>query len=252
MLFLPQTVYDARASLWRDREAGKTTDEQVFQRMLELDPDDHIGMLGLGRLRREAGDFAAAEEYFRRAIRAHPCMSAPYLELAQTLSLQPESAALSFALGELAIAKRLLEDETFPQGLDLREAGLKGRALREFKKLPDFTKSKMIVDAMHVKRENEPKAVTDHLRQLRLLQQMQEDGDLDPETVDAIVGEGESIVPMLVGVLRGWAQDLLRDDGDAAVENALALLGETGSPAEIPHLLEFAVLEHEDVSGADG
>jgi hypothetical protein len=54
MLFLPESVYDASASLWRDLEAGKTTDEQAYQRMLQLDPDDHIGMLGLGRLRREA------------------------------------------------------------------------------------------------------------------------------------------------------------------------------------------------------
>ena len=61
------------------------------------------------------------------------------------------------------------------------------------------------------------------------------DGDLDRETVDAIISEGESIAPLLAGVLRGWVQDLLGDEGDSAVENALGLLGETGSASEIPN-----------------
>jgi len=41
------------------------------------------------------------------------------------------------------------------------------------------------------------------------------------------------------------ARDLLDEDGDVDLENALALLGETGSPEEIPHLLEFIDLENE-------
>lgn len=250
MLFLPQSVYEARARLWRDFEAGKIAAGQTFQKMLELDPDDHIAMLGLGRLRREAGDLAAAEEYFWRAIQAHPCMSSPYLELARMFYQRPESAALSEALGELGISKRALDDEAFLEELDFAKAGLNGKALEEFRKLPSATQGKLIAMAMRAQRDDEPKAVTERLRQLRLLQQMQEDGDLSPETVDAIIGEGGSIVPLLVGVLRGWAQDLLGAGGDSSAENALALLGETGSPSEIPCLLEFVDLQHEDVAGA--
>jgi hypothetical protein len=221
MLFLPQSVYDARVNLWRDFETGKITGEQAYRKMLELDPDDHIGLIGLGRLREQAGDIAAAEELFWQAIQAHPCMSSPYLELSRILHGRPESAALALALGELGIGKRTLEDETLPKVL-----------------------------AMRAQRDGEPQAVTERLRQLRLHQQVHEDGDLDRETVDAIIGEGESIAPLLVGILRDWAQDLLGDDGGAVAENALGLLGETGSASEIPHLLEFVDLDHEDVAGA--
>ncbi len=105
MLFLPQSVYDARAALWRDYETGKIAGEQAYRKMLELDPDDHIGLIGLGRLREAAGDLAAAEAYFRQAIQAHPCMSSPYLELSRLLYRGPESAALALALGELGFGK---------------------------------------------------------------------------------------------------------------------------------------------------
>jgi hypothetical protein len=250
MLFLPQSVYDARASLWRDLQAGKIIGEQAYRRMLELDPDDHIGLMGLGRLRREAGDLAAAEQYFWQAIQAHPCMSHPYLELSRTLFPRPESAALALAVGELGIAKSAPDDETFSEGPDLPNVGLGGTTLEEFTKLEKATQARLMSTAMRAERDHEPETVTGQLRQFRLIHQVQEDGDLDRETVDAIIGEGESIAPLLVGVMRGWAQNLLGEDGDSAVENALGLLGETGSASEIPHLLEFVDLDHLDVAGA--
>jgi hypothetical protein len=173
-------------------------------------------------------------------------MSQPYLELARLLHRQPESAALALALAELGIGNGGFDDE----GLDFQKAGLGGKTLEEFKKLDKAAQSHLISMAMRAEREHEPETVTGHLRQLRLLQQVHEDGDLDRETVDAVLGEGESIAPLLVGLLRGWAQDLLGDEDDSAVENALALLGETGSASEIPHLLEFVDLDHEDAAGA--
>jgi tetratricopeptide (TPR) repeat protein len=251
MLFLPQSVYDTRRRLWHDLEAGKIPAEKAFQKMLKLDPDDFVGLLGLGRLRLEAGDLAAAEEYFWRGLRAHPCTPAPYLQLAQFFNQRPEFVALANALGDLGIAKRALDDETFLEGLDFEEAGLHGEALEEFKELPTIAQAHVIAMAMREGRGEEPVEVTERVAPFRLLQQMQEEGDLDPETVDAIIGEGESMAPLLVGVMREWAQDLLGEEaGDGWVENALALLGETGTPSEIPHLLEFADLEDEDLSGA--
>ncbi len=250
MLFLPQSVYDSRRRLWRDFEAGKITPEQAFQKMLKLDPDDHIGLVGVGKLRREAGDLATAEEYFWRAIQAHPCVSSAYMELARVLHQRPESAALSEALGELGVGKRLLEDETFLKGLDLEKLGFKKDALAELRQLPAAAQAQLIARSLQMNRVHEPEEVTERLRQLRLIQQMQEEGDLGPETVDAIIGEGESMTPLLVGVLREWAQDLEGKSGASLAENALALLGETASPAVIPHLLEFADLEDEDAAGA--
>jgi hypothetical protein len=250
MLFLPQSVYDSRRRLWNDFEAGKITAEQAFQKMLKLDPDDHIGLVGLGKLRRETGDLAAAEEHFWRAIQAHPCVSSAYIELARMLHQRPESAALSEALGELGVGKRVLEDETFLKGMNLEKLGFDKEALERFMQLPGAAQARLIAKSIRANRGDEPEEVTERLRQLRLIQQMQEEGDLGPETVDAIVGEGESMTPLLVGVLREWAQDLEGDSGASLAENALALLGETGFPSEIPHLLEFVDLEDEDTAGA--
>jgi len=70
--------------------------------------------------------------------------------------------------------------------------------------------------------------------------------------VDALVQEGESIVPLLVGVLRGWAQDFLPEEEECTVENTLALLGEIGEASVIPHLLEFIVRDDVDLSGVAG
>ena len=68
--------------------------------------------------------------------------------------------------------------------------------------------------------------------------------------LDSIIAEGSAIIPLLIGVLRAWAQGSLDEEGDSDVENALALLGEIGSPEEIPHLLEFVDLRNETAAGA--
>ena len=179
MLFLPKSVYDARAALWRDFESGKISADEAYRKMLELDPDDYLGMVGLGRLRREAGDIAGAEEYFWRAVHAQPGIGAPYLELAQMLGRQPETAPLGEALAELAMGKRALDDETLLKELDFKKAGLSGKALKQFRKLPAATQCRLLILGLREKRNLEPAAVTERLRLLRLLHQMQEDGDLD-------------------------------------------------------------------------
>ena len=97
-----------------------------------------------------------------------------------------------------------------------------------------------------------PVEVTARLRPYRLIHQIQELGDLDSQLVDVLIAEAAAIVPLLVGVLRGWAQDYLPADDECSVENALAILGEIGDPAVIPHLLEFLVVDNVDLSGAAG
>src|ERR1700733_2740430 len=190
MLFLPQDVYDGRARLKFDLDAGKIPAEEAFQKMLLLDPDDYVALLELGELRRDAADFEAAEKFFWRAIQAHPCIGFPYLALAELLRGRPESAALSDALAELGIVKRALTEETFLKELNFEKTGIKGRALKDFKKLPPSAQGQLIAIAMRENRDHEPEAVTVRLRQLRLIHQIQEEGDLTPEIVDSILEEG--------------------------------------------------------------
>ena len=66
--------------------------------------------------------------------------------------------------------------------------------------------------------------------------------------VEALVREGVAIVPLLAGLLRAYAQTPLFGDDTAPVENALALLGEIGSPEALPYLLEFGALDDANLS----
>jgi hypothetical protein len=251
MLFLPQSVYDGRARLWKAFEDGKKTAGDAFQSMLDLEPNDFIGLIGFGRLRLDAGDRAAAEDYFWRAIHAHPCMSSPYLALSRMFYEQPESVPLAESLAELGLNKQMDDDEQpFGHDIDFANAGVSGEALETFRELPRPAQRRLLAMSLRAKQAGEAPEITARLRPLRLLQQMEEEIELMPETVDAIVSEGPAMTPLLIGVMRDWAQDLLGEDGESLVENALALLGETGSPADIPYLLEFVDLEHKDASGA--
>jgi hypothetical protein len=250
MLLLPKSVFYARQRLWLDLKAGKLTDEAFYQKLLDLDADDYIGLSGSGGRRWEAGDDAGAEESYWHAIEANPCVWEPYLDLARVL-YRGGSPDLANGLGELGLLKRMrAEPEEVFQEADYEKAGIEGEVLEKLKQLPASAKVELLTLSMRENRADEPESVTERLRPLRLIERMLEEGAPSEETVDAFIAAGSSVVPLLVGVLRAWAQDFLDEDGDTDLENALALLGETGSPAEIPHVLEFVDLTNQIASGA--
>ena len=248
MLFLSAAIYDSRQRLLRELKAGKITPELAFGKLLELDPDDYVAMLGMGRLRYEAGDFAGAQQHLWSAIKTHPAASFPYLELARVLQREPESVDLANGLADLAIRWRQ-DDDDLLRDHDFHRAGIKEKELQHFRNLSVATRQELISRAVLANREAEPPAVTERLLHLRLLEKMRDEGDLDSKTVDALLAAGQPMVPLLVGVLRAWARDLLGDEGDTAVRNALALLGESASAAETPHLLAFVDLKDRNTGG---
>ena len=251
MLFIAESVHTARELTLQRFEREEVTSAQVFQELLERDPDDHIAMLGIARLRQAAGDLAEAEKYFWRAIEAHPCGSMHYLQLGQILFEKPESSALAEGLSELGMSNYAHNREAENAGLEAENTGIGGEGMPEsFRKLSAESQGRLMALASRKKRSAEPPAVGERLRPYRLLQQIQENGDLDALTVNGIIAEGQRMVPVLIGALRGWARNLLTDEGDTLVENSLALLGEIGPPAMIEHLLEFVDLEHEEAGGA--
>jgi hypothetical protein len=250
MLFVPDSVMEARQKLLADVDSGKLESEQAFRQALELDPDDYVALAALGHIRQKAGDLAEAEELYRRAMRAQPCSFLPYIDLSFVTATQ-EALASGFA--ELAIRKFLLDakagtelaNEHSPVFLLAKKAkGPKGLNPRQ--------KLEWLADQFSQTRDTEPVAVTAELHSLRLIHQLQEREDLDTELVDALVQEGESIVPLLIGVLRGWAQDVLDEDDTHIVENTAALLGEIGDASAVPALLELAGMEDPNVSGPAG
>ncbi len=251
MLFTPQAVHEARDHTLQRLDRGELTPAQVLQELLQRDPDDHIAMVGMARLRRDAGDLAGAEEYLWRAIETHPCGSVHYLQLAHILFQAPESSALAAGLSELGLSNFAYNLEAASIGLDAENTGVSIEAVPEsFKTLSAAAQCTVMAKASRKKRAGEPAAVGECLRPYRLLQQIQENGDLDALTVNRIIAEGQRMVPVLIGAMRGWARNLLAVESDTLVENSLALLGEIGPPAMIEHLLEFVDLEHEGAGGA--
>jgi hypothetical protein len=248
MLFLSDSIIDSRARLLSDVDRGKITPEQAYRRLLDLDPADLIALLGMSRLRREAGDLAGAEDYLWRAAQAQPCTWPPYLELSELLS---EQEALSQGLAELALSKVLLDEK----GLEALGPAPLPFGLEDIEGSKDLSKEEqieLVIEALRRRRDLEPVPVTARLRPYRLIHQLQDAEELDAQLVDALLQEGESIVPLLVGVLRSWAQGFLPEDEEDVLEDTLALLGEIGHAGAIPHLLEYAGLDNVDLSGAAG
>ena len=170
MLFLSDSIIESRDRLLRDVDRGKITSEQAYRRLLDLEPDDHIALLGMSRLRREAGDLAGAEDYLWRAAQAQPCTWPPYLELSELLSGQE---ALSQGLAELAFSKVLLDEEDLealgpdpiPFGLDEIEG---------YKDLSKEEQIELVIEPLRRRRDLEPAPVTARLRPYRLIHQLQE------------------------------------------------------------------------------
>ena len=93
----------------------------------------------------------------------------------------------------------------------------------------------------------EPAEVTALLRPHRLIDELLEsarDG-LDPELVDQIVAEGVRSVPLLIGVLRAMATDMLPPDDPSPAAASVALLGEIGDPAAAAEIIEFCSVHDE-------
>jgi hypothetical protein len=246
MLFPDQSVMDVRSQLVRDLEKEKITPERAFKKFLELSAYDYPALLGMADLRRDAGDVSAAEAFAWRAAEAQPCVWIAWMELARLADQRGESG-LSQGFGELALRKLLLDPVALE---DVPFEPIASLPLEGLEDLDGKERLQALVVMLQSRRDLEPPEVTARLRPYRLLQQLQEAEDLDPDLVDAIVREGSGLVPPLVGILRVFAETSLLDEDEWIVENTLALLGEIGSPLALEPLLEFCVLENDDLSGA--
>ena len=251
MLFVPDSILEARRQLLLDIANGKIDAEKAYRQALKLDPEDSAAMQFLGQSRMNAGQREEAEELFWRAIQVQPCAWMPYLQLSRL----PDQDPLSKGLAELACRKVLLDPEALQEMADETSPffqNLEGKGLEILEGLSVKERFEMLAAGLGSHRDLEPLAVTARLRSLRLVHQVQEAEYLEAAQIDVIVQEGESIVPLMVGVLRGWAQDIVPEDDVWVAAHSLALLGEIGEASAIPYLLEMATLEDAEVSGPCG
>jgi folate-binding protein YgfZ len=85
------------------READRGRREELFRKVLEIDPDDALARFGLGELAAERGRFADAVEHLERALDADPRHAAAILALGRALE----------GLGEAGRAR-----ETYERGIE--------------------------------------------------------------------------------------------------------------------------------------
>jgi hypothetical protein len=120
-------------------------------------------------------------------------------------------------------------------------------ALEAISQLSPEQKSALVVIGLEAPPANEPADVTERMKPWRILDRLQSDSVFERDEVDEMIAVGPALAPLLVGLLRDWAQGLLNEDDAAPVENALALLGEIGTAAELEPALELLDVDDEEV-----
>jgi len=244
MLFATDSIIKARQALYEQVEAGTLTREQAFRQALQLDPFDAVALIVVAEERFEAGDLAAAAEYYWRAASADPCRFDPWFRLCA--SLPGESRALLDGLMELGALKTLRNPESIE------------RFEKVFKNSPEATDFaggaealEIMADELYEKRRDEPEELSQRLRPHRLADDLLEEAEegLDEDLVDAILEDGARCLPLLIGVLRAMATESLPGDDPAPVVCSLALLGEIGDTAVLPDLIECYAVNDVDIQG---
>src|SRR3954447_1670593 len=208
MLFLSDEILESKDQLITELDGEHADREAILKKILDLDPDDNVALATLANLRSEAGDFAAAEELLWRAIRCQPGAWAPYEQLAILLK---EQEPLAKGLFELACRMFLHDAES----LEDPDEDLKPIAWDNAPALDNPDKRdrwQALADWLREQRDVEPAAVTERLAHYRLIEQLRDTATLEQPLIDAVLQAGTAIVPLLVGVLRGWAGELLEED----------------------------------------
>jgi len=246
MLFVPDSILESRQRLLNKAEAGKIPHERAYRSILESDPYDEQVLLDFSALCEEQGDREAAEKYGWRAAEAQMSWEA-WLELARLTALRGNEP-LGIAVAEIGTRRLKLDSsvcamEDLPDLLAAYKTGM-----------PHGSKLASQLDALiaifESQRAEELPEVTRRLRLHRLLLELEEADGIERDLVDRIVREGEAIVPLLIGLLRGYArEDLCRAQ---TIEAVLALLGEIGSPSALEALIEFSDFDDPELSGAAG
>lgn len=252
MLFLSESEMAARRRLYEQIHAGTLTMEDGFRQVLEVDPDDYVAWLAVGVFHKEQGRAEEALRCFWRALEARPSQAECYSVLYDTLLGAGNESELAEGMSVLTL-NRVLRDPESPR--ETRKKVL--RMLRKELGLTGFDSESLVyLTGLLAGRTQEE---SDHVRKIlqpyRLIQPVidLENTGMPRETVDEILRLGEPCVNPLLGVVRAW----VRSDPESPAPPttlgavaAVALLGETGSPAVLPALKECAEIDDLDVAVA--
>src|SRR6266481_3785251 len=205
MLFLSESIARKRRKLIQQVKRGTLTIEEAFRRALAFDPFDSLAMATVGLSYEARGDHEEARRYFWRALETEPAYADPYIFL--TSSYSSSDKELSFSLSYLGLMRALSDPESMGPVAAEWTAGIRAELMR---KIPGADEDTIYsyAETRAFDCPEEPERVTTLLAPYRLIQDVidrPEEG-MDREIVDRIVEQGSAFVPLLIGVLRGWAR----------------------------------------------
>jgi tetratricopeptide (TPR) repeat protein len=236
MLFTPEPLRQSRAAIARESQAGKITEAEAGERLIDTDPDFGGGFLLLGNGKSEVGDLAAAESCYWKALDRMPCDYSAYLSLSDIRRRQhgPDDA-LSGRLMLLGIWKLALRTQIPGEVAEFFGERMKKLDL-------DFTDPatyEALAAALEDRGET-PAEARDTLAPfelLNLLQRQSAEG-IDADLLRDILSHSERSILLWRAALREWAQ---RQGALSirAVGLVIALLGETAGAEILEDLLEL-------------
>ena len=236
MIFLSPAAIRKKRKLFQQSQRGTLTQEQFFQRALEIDPFDSIALTGLGADYLKKGDIEAALRYFWRSLEADPTDYQAYLHLVGLYGLS--DLEVEHSLSYLALRRALRSPGRMQPEAEKLVTGIRANIRQSSPGLDDDTFHGLAM-ALALSRPNEPERVAMLLLPYRLIQVVLDRPveAMSRDWVDRIVALGAPCVPLLVGVVRGWARDD-EGEGSTSAAAALALLGEIGEHAAMPAIAE--------------
>jgi hypothetical protein len=225
MIFPSETVSKLRGGLEDRISAGDLSEADAYREALAADPEDPRALRLLALLAEDEDDFGTAEALAWRWLRADPLSHECFLLIGRLLARDPVNAARAAAYRALGHEKLHFDPEAHSQA--------------------DIAPGPGPI-------EPEPYDVTRELEPHRLLHTMWVTGadELDRAVVDRVLDCGSDCVPLLIGVLNLYGEDLLDDIDDALVVRALSLLGELGDPGGLPAIARFIPLDDDSLSGS--
>jgi tetratricopeptide (TPR) repeat protein len=248
VLFPSESLDNLRREVLAQIESGKISREAGFRRLVEADPLDAYSWAELGNIAYLSNDADQAEECARRFILSRPASPEAYFAMGRALALRGTSP-LADAYDRFGISLVELDDP----GLEHFDVEGLAAILKLDYLLDEFPPEEVfrMLTRKLVDWNEQPPEVQSELEPCHLIRclRFSRDDVLDTETVDRIVLDPERCAPLLLGVLKQYADEQLTDNDYYCVERALALLGEIGDPVYLPAIVEFFYLEDDEMLG---